>query len=266
MKNARPLILTAIALFLLSAFHVAAFAESQSNDDLKIVPGTVFKGGRLHIGNLRFLAALGAQIEYNDNITWAAGGAADPIIDDYLIHALPTLYLDQTFEKSGGWRIGYEGDMAFYQDTSANDWQKHLGRFDLEFQGPSNPVVGIHNDYTLTDDPFGDVQFFARNQDIIPIHGGLDAMGVFGVIKVNLEQGGYQNIRGGNSYIQTVTWNDSECPIAEGILTHSQSTDPASPHYGDQTPVYSAKGWLPLPFCADEIEAAKISNTVISGE
>ena len=160
MKNARPLILTAIALFLLSAFHAAAFAESQTNDDLKIVPGTVFKGGRLHIGNLRFLAALGAQIEYNDNITWAAGGAADPIIDDYIIHALPTLYLDQTFEKSGGWRIGYEGDMAFYQDTSANDWQRHLGRFDLEVQGPSKPVVGIHNDYTLTDDPFGDVTQF----------------------------------------------------------------------------------------------------------
>ena len=34
MKNARLLILTAIALFLLSAFHTAAFAQSQTNDDL----------------------------------------------------------------------------------------------------------------------------------------------------------------------------------------------------------------------------------------
>jgi hypothetical protein len=161
MKNARLLILTAIALFLLTGFHTAVFAESQTNDDLKVVPGTVFKGGRLHIGNLRFLAALlNAQIEYNDNITWAAGGAADPIIDDNIFHAFPTLYLDQTFDQHGGWRLGYEGDIAVYQDTNANDWLKHLGRFDLQYQGPSKPIVQINNDYTLTDDPFGDVTQF----------------------------------------------------------------------------------------------------------
>lgn len=114
------------------------------------------------------------------------------------------------------------------------------------------------------DDRFGDVQFFVRNDATIPIHGGKDAMGVFGVIKVSLEQGGYQNIRGGNSYIQTVTWDESECPVAQGILTHSQSTDPASPHYGDQTPVYSEKGWIDLPFCAEAIEAARIEEMLLT--
>jgi acyl-homoserine-lactone acylase len=51
--------------------------------------------------------------------------------------------------------------------------------------------------------------------------------------------------------------------VAEGILTHSQSTDPASPHYGDQSPVYSAKGWIPLPFCPEEVEAARIGEPLI---
>jgi acyl-homoserine-lactone acylase len=126
----------------------------------------------------------------------------------------------------------------------------------------SEAVEAIQGAGLYLDDRFGDVQFFVRNEEIIPIHGGMDAMGAFGVIKVSLEPGGYQNIRGGNSYIQTVTWDDTDCPVAEGMLTHSQSTDPASPHYGDQTPVYSAKGWIPLPYCAEQVEAARIGPTL----
>ena len=156
------------------------------------------------------------------------------------------------------WRVDFDPDDAIHTprgfDTSIP------ANHDLIIQALSEAVQAIEGAGLGLDDRFGDVQFFARNDEIIPIHGGKDAMGVFGVIKVSLEQGGYQNIRAGNSYIQTITWDDSECPIAEGMLTHSQSTNPASPHYGDQTPLYSAKEWIPLPFCAGDIDAARIGE------
>ena len=70
-------------------------------------------------------------------------------------------------------------------------------------------------------------------------------------------------IRHGNSYIQVVTWDDSRCPDASSVLTYSQSTNPASPHFADMTRVYSAKEWVDMPFCAAEIEADTVSEIVL---
>jgi len=129
----------------------------------------------------------------------------------------------------------------------------------------SEAVEAVRGAGLALDAPFGEVQFFQRNEAVHPIHGGMGSMGTFGVISASLDPGGYRNIRAGNSYIQTVTWDDTECPVARGVLTHSQSTDPASPHYGDQTPVYSAKGWIPLPYCPEAIEATRIGEAVLAG-
>ena len=109
--------------------------------------------------------------------------------------------------------------------------------------------------------PFGEVQAVQRNEFTIPIHGGWDEMGTFSVIKVRLDKGGYRNITGGNTYIQAVTWDESECPVADAMLSHSQSTDPASPYYLDQTLLYSDKIWTPMPFCKDDIEREQIGDT-----
>lgn len=112
------------------------------------------------------------------------------------------------------------------------------------------------------DAPWGEVQFYPRNDVNIPLHGGDNGLGTFGVIGVPLEPGGYFDVDYGNSYIQTVTWDDTDCPIADTILTHSQSTDPASPHYGDQTALYSRKEWIRFPYCESEIAAHQIGETL----
>ena len=44
-------------------------------------------------------------------------------------------------------------------------------------------------------------------------------------------------------------------PVAQGMLTYGQSTDPASPWYADQTLVYSRKEWPLLPFTQERIRA-----------
>ena len=116
------------------------------------------------------------------------------------------------------------------------------------------------------DAPWGEVQYLERNNENVPIHGGKDNMGVYGAIKVNLRDGGYINPYGGNSYIQIVTWDESDCPIADVILVPSQSTDPESPHFADQTKLYSDKGWLRFPFCEEDIAANQIGDTLILEE
>ena len=111
------------------------------------------------------------------------------------------------------------------------------------------------------DAPWRDAQFVTRNGVRIPVHGGDPATGVYGAISAPLNEGGYTP-RSGNTYIQAVTWNDT-CPIADAILAPSQSSDPESPHYADQTELYSRKEWVRFPYCEDEIEAAQIGETVV---
>lgn len=134
---------------------------------------------------------------------------------------------------------------------------------DLVIEGLNTAVENLNAANVALDEPWQNVQFLERNGVPVPIHGGNGTMGIYGDIKVNLSEGGYKNPTGGNSYIQTVTWDDTDCPIADTILTHSQSADPASPHYGDQTELYAIKQWVRMPYCEAEIEAAKIGDTII---
>ncbi len=58
----------------------------------------------------------------------------------------------------------------------------------------------------------------------------------------------------GNSYMQFVTWDDAG-PVAEGILTYSQSSDPAHVNFSDQTRKYAAGEWVKLPYTEAQIKA-----------
>ena len=106
------------------------------------------------------------------------------------------------------------------------------------------------------DAPLGTVQYVVRNGQQIPIHGGPGGTGVFNAINNSLSgtPGRGYDVPHGSSYIQTVTW-DENGPKAGIILTYSQSTDPASPHYKDMTELYSQKGWVNVPYREADILA-----------
>jgi acyl-homoserine-lactone acylase len=50
------------------------------------------------------------------------------------------------------------------------------------------------------------------------------------------------------------------------ILVPSQSTDPESPHFADQTRLYSNKEWVRFPFCEEDIESNQIGDTLLIEE
>lgn len=127
----------------------------------------------------------------------------------------------------------------------------------------ANATAALDAAGVALDAPWREVQFDARGEGRIPIHGGDGNMGVYAAIQADLHNGGYRDIRSGNSYLQAVTWDDTECPVADTVLTHSQSANPQSPHHRDQTALYSRKEWLRFPFCEAQISAEQVGETLV---
>jgi acyl-homoserine-lactone acylase len=112
---------------------------------------------------------------------------------------------------------------------------------------------------------WGDVQFEIRNGEKIGIPGGDGRAGMFSVISARFDgdNGGYTPIVSGNSYIQSVTWNEDGSPNARAILTYSQSPEPDSPFYADQTKIYSQSEWVDMPFTDEQIAAKLVREETL---
>ena len=96
-----------------------------------------------------------------------------------------------------------------------------------------------------------------RNGVRTPLHGGVgDVDGSYNSLRMStgLTATGYNNVYWGTSYVQTVTFDDAG-PVAQAMLVYGQSTDPKSPYYADQLPLYSRKEWPVLPFTEAGINA-----------
>lgn len=134
----------------------------------------------------------------------------------------------------------------------------------------ADAVTRVQGSGFALDAPLGTMQksgvnTAAGNVDI-PIFGGEGHEGAFTIISAGtLTDEGYR-VTYGNSYIQTVTWDSNNPaganPIAEGFITYSQSTDPASPNFSNFTSAYSAKQWQRFPFSDAEIAAQQVGATL----
>jgi acyl-homoserine-lactone acylase len=109
------------------------------------------------------------------------------------------------------------------------------------------------------DAPLGEVMGEMRGEQRIPIHGGPAGTGVFNmIIPVDPVPGrGWTSVVHGSSWIMTVEFTE-DGPLSQGVLSYSQSTDPNSAHFADQTELYSAKGWDDLHFDLEDARAAAV--------
>jgi acyl-homoserine-lactone acylase len=121
-----------------------------------------------------------------------------------------------------------------------------------------------HIPYNVT---LGARQYIVRNAKKITLPGGPgDPDGEFNAIYQNVisDPGAVPTL--GSSYVQAVTWRAGDpCPLAASVLTYSESTNPRSPYYDDQTKVFSSKRFLPEPFCSATVRKAAIATFVVSG-
>jgi acyl-homoserine-lactone acylase len=158
----------------------------------------------------------------------------------------------------------------------------------LKFQVPFDPADPLGTPHTLaSDDPavlkalldavaqlqdlgiapeasLAEVQTEPRGSGRIPIHGGPGQEGIFNVITPSQLQPelGWTKIVHGASWVMAVEFTDKG-PVSQGILTYSQSTNPDSPHAGDQTAAYSQKLWDDLRFTEAQVKAATVNRKVI---
>ncbi|KPP91166.1 acyl-homoserine-lactone acylase [Erythrobacter sp. HL-111] len=125
-------------------------------------------------------------------------------------------------------------------------------------------VAELDADGIALDAEWGTVQAVRIGEEVIPVHGGTESAGVLNMqwldaaVKV---PGGIRPIHG-SSYIQVVGF-DADGPVADAVLTYSQSSDPASPHFADQTRLFAQKKWVRLPFDEQDIAAQAIGETIV---
>ncbi|MFD4523533.1 penicillin acylase family protein [Streptomyces sp. NPDC058470] len=98
-------------------------------------------------------------------------------------------------------------------------------------------------------------QYVVRGGERIPVPGGTESLGVWNKIEPvwNPTAGAYTEVTTGSSYIQAVGWDGSRCPVARTLLTYSQSSNPNSAHYSDQTRLFSGERWVTSRFCEKDI-------------
>ncbi|RZL43777.1 MAG: acylase [Variovorax sp.] len=93
----------------------------------------------------------------------------------------------------------------------------------------------------------------------VPLHGGDEFEGVLNKLESQgqpgIAPGGYR-INYGTSYLQVVTF-DGRGPVAQGLLTYGQSSDPASPRAYDQLPLFAARRWVTLPFHPEDVRSQR---------
>jgi acyl-homoserine-lactone acylase len=157
------------------------------------------------------------------------------------------------------WRVAFDPADAAHTprgfDANEPRVRMALANAVTELQAASIPI----------DAPVADVFYATRNEERIPVHGAPHILGSPSLMQFPFVLGkGYDLGRQhGNSYIQTVTWDGTEVH-AEGILALSQSTDPTSPYFADQTRLYAQKTFYRFPFTESEVRAHALQTLSIS--
>ena len=87
----------------------------------------------------------------------------------------------------------------------------------------------------------------------VAIPGGDGQLGIYNAIQSEA-QGDHLEVVSGSSYIQLVSFTAAG-PQVRGLLAFSQSSDPRSAHFRDQTLLFSRQQWPVLPFTEQQIQA-----------
>jgi len=132
------------------------------------------------------------------------------------------------------------------------------------------------------DSPLSTQQKVHRDDRVIAVHGGNRFEGVANLQvtgrhetplftadprpigdSATLTKSGY-NITHGSSFIVTLGF-DNDGPVAQALLSYSQSGNASSDYFADQTELYANKRWRDIRFHQRDIEAAAVSTVHVSG-
>jgi acyl-homoserine-lactone acylase len=79
---------------------------------------------------------------------------------------------------------------------------------------------------------------------------------VFNLLDAQFGLSGFAEPFYGSGYLHVVAFDGSRCPDAVTLLSYSQSSEPTSAHFADQTELFSRKQWVTSRFCEADILAS----------
>ncbi len=116
------------------------------------------------------------------------------------------------------------------------------------------------------DVPLGELQAEPRGAERIGIPGCSEGEGCFNIISTRRDDAGRYDPYTGSSFVMTAGFDAKGRPFGESVLTYSQSENPRSPHYADQTRLFSQRKLLPMRFTDKQIKAdPEYSRSVVRG-
>lgn len=150
---------------------------------------------------------------------------------------------------------------------------------DNALQALAGAVVRLMSNGIALDSKLGDIQYVMKNDTKLPVSGGLSFEGVmnmaesarpsastsvFATLPIGQAQEGTELSTLNNESAYRINYGTSfamalemtpQGPQAQAILTFSQSHDPKSVHFDDQTKLYANNLWRTMLFNAEDIKA-----------
>ncbi|MFD8141851.1 penicillin acylase family protein [Streptomyces sp. NPDC059708] len=149
------------------------------------------------------------------------------------------------------WRIGFDAKDPVHTPNSLDSGNSAV-RDSL-----ARAVLSLRNAGIALDAPLSAVQNVTRGGERIPVHGSIHELGVLNVVTPAVIDGKV-DITFGSSFIQQVRFTAEGPPEAYSLLAYSQSADPNSPHYADQTRLFSAGQWVTERYTEEQIAASPV--------
>lgn len=149
------------------------------------------------------------------------------------------------------------GGLQFETPFDGNDPLNTPHTLDMDnpqvLQALGEAVRFLEENGIALDAPWGEVHTVTRAGEVIPLHGGAGGEGIFNAMGSRFEEGvGYSEMSSGASFVMAVEFTESG-PVGKAILAYSQSVNPESPHYADQTKLFSDKRWTDMKFDEEDI-------------
>jgi len=114
-------------------------------------------------------------------------------------------------------------------------------------------AAAVVEEHGALDVAWGEVYRLHRGEIDLPSNGGPGGLGIFRAVYYAPGEDGHGTAVGGDSYVAVVEFSD---PIrAEALLSYGNSSQPGSPHNGDQLELFSKKELRPVWRTREDVEA-----------
>ena len=125
-----------------------------------LLPSLLPAAGNINFGNLKIIPKIEGQALYDDNIYMKNGNdtptdRTNKKVSDLIYHVKPGLLLNYDLPERGSARLGWNGDWAFYNTESSNNWKNNFFNVGLDYMAPAGLILSINDEFRLKEDPFG---------------------------------------------------------------------------------------------------------------